>query len=203
MENKALPKPLQDAIEHIAKLPGYGERSAQRFVENLLKLPKADSINTIKALLEMIDKIHPCKICGLLTEEEVCSICSDESRKRDIIAVVEESFDAYAIEKTGKFRGLYHVLHGRLSPLEGITPDKLNINSLLERIEKEKTKEVILATNPTVEGEATATYLHKLLKDRFSNLEVSRLAYGLPFGATLENADVFTLSQAIEHKVKL
>ena len=98
---------------------------------------------------------------------------------------------------------MYHVLHGRLSPLEGITPDKLNINSLLERIEKEKTKEVILATNPTVEGEATATYLHKLLKDRFSNLEVSRLAYGLPFGATLENADVFTLSQAIEHKVKL
>ncbi len=203
MENKALPKALQDAIEHIAKLPGYGERSAQRFIENLLKLPKADSIGTIKALLEMVDKIHPCKICGLLTEEEICSICSDETRNRQVIAVVEESFDAYAIEKTGKFKGLYHVLHGRLSPLEGITPDKLNIDSLLTRVEEEKPTEIILATNPTVEGEATATYLYKVLKDKYPELEISRLAYGLPFGATLENADTFTLSQAIEHKVKL
>ncbi len=199
MEKQVLPSALQNAIEHISNLPGYGEKSAQRFVENLLKLPKGESIETIKSLLELLEKIHPCKICGLLTENEICSICSSEERDKTTICVVEESFDAFAIEKTGKYKGLYHVLHGKLSPLEGITAEDLNISSLLDRLEG--VKEIIIATNPTVEGEATATYIYNLLKNK--NVEISRIAYGLPFGATLENADVFTLSKALEGKQKL
>ncbi|EDP73838.1 recombination mediator RecR [Hydrogenivirga sp. 128-5-R1-1] len=199
MEKQVLPSALQNAIEHISNLPGYGEKSAQRFVENLLKLPKGESIETIKSLLELLEKIHPCKICGLLTENEICSICSSEERNKTTICVVEESFDAFAIEKTGKYTGLYHVLHGKLSPLEGITAEDLNISSLLDRLEG--VKEIIIATNPTVEGEATATYIYNLLKNK--NVEISRIAYGLPFGATLENADVFTLSKALEGKQKL
>ncbi|RUM49799.1 MAG: recombination protein RecR [Hydrogenothermus sp.] len=200
-DTKILPQALHNAIEHISQLPGYGERSAQKFIENLLQLPKGESIETIRALLDMIDKIHPCIECGLLTEEDKCKVCKDENRDRKIICVVEESFDAFAIEKTGKYKGLYHVLHGRLSPLEGITPDKLNINSLINRISSNNFKEIIIATNPTVEGEATATYLYNQLK-KF-NITISRIAYGLPFGASLENADSFTLSKALEHKVRL
>lgn len=199
MEKQVLPSALQNAIQHISNLPGYGEKSAQRFVENLLKLPKGESIETIKSLLELLEKIHPCKTCGLLTEEEICEICSSEERDKTTICVVEESFDAFAIEKTGKYKGLYHVLHGKLSPLEGITAEDLNISSLLDRLEG--VKEIIIATNPTVEGEATATYIYNLLKNK--NIEISRIAYGLPFGATLENADVFTLSKALEGKQKL
>ncbi len=199
MEKAVLPSALQNAIEHISNLPGYGEKSAQRFIENLLKLPKGESIETIRSLLELLEKIHPCKICGVLTEEEVCEICSSEERDKTTICVVEESFDAFAIEKTGKYKGLYHVLHGKLSPLEGITAEDLNISSLLDRLEG--VKEIIIATNPTVEGEATATYIYNLLKGK--NVEISRIAYGLPFGATLENADVFTLSKALEGKQKL
>ncbi len=199
MEKNPLPSSLYNAIKHIAQLPGYGEKSAQRFIENLLKLPKGESLETIRSLLEAIERIHPCKECGLLTEDEICDICKDEERDKSLICVVEESFDAYAIEKTGKFNGVYHVLQGRLSPLEGITPEQLNIESLLKRAEN--AKEIIIATNPTVEGEATATYIYNLLKGK--NLDISRIAYGLPFGATLENADTFTLSKALEGKRKL
>lgn len=201
MEKEILPKALHNAIEHISHLPGYGERSAQKFVENLLKLPKGESIDTIKALLDMLNKINPCKECGLLTEEEFCAICLDEKRDKSTICIVEESFDAFAIEKTGKYTGVYHVLHGRLSPLEGITAEDINLNSLLQRIEKQNVKEIIIATNPTIEGEATATYIYNLLKNK--NIDISRIAYGLPFGATLENADVFTLSKALEGKRKI
>ena len=202
MEENILPKALYNAIEHISQLPGYGERSAQKFIEKILKLPKGESIETIKALLEMLDKIHPCKECGLLTEEELCDICSSDNRDKTTICVVEESFDAFAIEKTKKYKGLYHVLHGRLSPLEGITAEQLNIESLFNRIEKKDIKEIILATNPTVEGEATATYIYNILKNK-KDITISRIAYGLPFGASLENADSFTLAKAIEHKVKI
>ncbi len=199
MEKSIFPEALHHAIEHIAELPGYGERSAQKFVENLLKLPKGESIDTIKALLDMLNKVNPCKECGLLTEDNICNICSDENRDKSVICVVEESFDAFAIEKTGKFKGVYHILQGRLSPLEGITAKDINLNSLINRIEN--AKEVIIATNPTMEGEATATYIYNLLKNK--NIEISRIAYGLPFGATLENADTFTLSKALEGKRKI
>ncbi len=201
MERSPLPELLNKVILQISELPGYGEKSAQRFIENLLKLPRAESKDIVSTLLELLEKIHPCSECGLYTEETVCQICSDEERDRSVICVVEESFDAFAIERTGKYRGLYHILGGRLSPLEGITADELNIEPLLKRVKENNIKEVILATNPTVEGEATATYIHNLLKN--TNVEVSRIAYGLPFGAILENADDFTIAKALEHKVKL
>ncbi len=201
MEKEIIPKLLNKVVDELSELPGYGEKSAQRFAVNLLNIPRGESIELIKTLLSMLDKIHPCKECGLYTEDELCVICSSEERDKSVICVVEESFDAFAIERTGKFSGLYHVLQGRLSPLEGITAEDLEIDKLLERVDKLKVKEVILATNPTVEGEATATYIHNLLKNR--PVSVSRIAYGLPFGAVLENADEFTLSKAIEYKVKI
>ncbi len=201
MEKEIIPKLLNKVVEEISELPGYGEKSAQRFAVNLLNIPRGESIELIKTLLSMLDKIHPCKECGLYTEDELCVICSSEERDKSTICVVEESFDAFAIERTGKFSGLYHVLQGRLSPLEGITAEDLNIDKLLEKVNRLNIKEVILATNPTVEGEATATYIYNLLKNK--PVTVSRIAYGLPFGAVLENADEFTLSKAIEYKVKI
>ncbi|WP_457621396.1 recombination mediator RecR [Persephonella sp.] len=193
-----IPSTLKEAVERISELPGYGEKSARRLAVNLLDMPRGEAIQLIKTLLDMLERIHPCSECGLYTEEEICSICSSEERDRSVICVVEETFDAFAIEKTGKFNGLYHVIGGRLSPLEGITAEDLNIDKLVKRVETNNIKEVILATNPTVEGEATASYIYNLLKDK--NILVSRIAYGLPFGAVLENADDFTLSKALEHK---
>ncbi|NPA54647.1 MAG: recombination protein RecR [Aquificae bacterium] len=200
MKLDIIPKILEEAVENISQFPGYGEKSAKHFILNLLHMPRGEAFSVLKNLYDVLDKIHPCKECGLYTDKELCDVCSAEDRDKETICVVEESFDAYAIENTGKYKGLYHVLGGRLSPLEGITPDQLNIDSLLQRIEKQPVKEVILATNPTVEGEATATYIYNLLKDK--NITVSRIAYGLPFGATLENADDFTIAKALEHKTK-
>ncbi|WP_297889591.1 recombination mediator RecR [Sulfurihydrogenibium sp.] len=196
-----IPQSLAKVIEEISNLPGYGEKSAQRFATNLLKMPRSEAVDLVRNLAVMLDKIHPCLECGIYTEEDICPICKSTERDKGYICVVEESFDAYTIEKTGKFSGVYHVLGGRLSPLEGIGPDKLNIKSLIERIKKYSAKEVLIATNPTVEGEATANYIHNLLKKY--PLNITRLAYGLPFGSVLENADEFTLSKALEHRIKV
>ncbi|NPA52584.1 MAG: recombination protein RecR [Aquificae bacterium] len=201
MEKQIFPELLDKSIKLLTELPGYGEKSAQRFLESLLNLPRSEALDIVTTLLQTLEKLHPCKECGLYTEETICTVCSDEGRDTSIICVVEESFDAFAIERTGKYTGLYHILGGRLSPLEGITAEDLNIESLLERIKKRDVKEVILATNPTVEGEATATYIYNFLKNQ--NVDISRIAYGLPFGAVLENADDFTIAKALEHKVKL
>ncbi|MGC8941117.1 MAG: recombination mediator RecR [Sulfurihydrogenibium sp.] len=196
------PQSLQKVIEDISNLPGYGEKSAQRFTTTLLKMPRGEAVDLVRNIAVMLDKIHPCVECGIYTEEEeICPICKSEERDKTYICVVEESFDAYTIEKTGKFTGVYHVLGGRLSPLEGVGPEKLNIKSLLERIKKYSAKEVLIATNPTVEGEATANYIHNLLKKYPVN--ITRLAYGLPFGSVLENADEFTLSKALEYRIKV
>lgn len=196
-----IPKTLKKIIEEISELPGYGEKSAQRLTLNLLKMPRGEALELIKTIHQMLEKVHTCKECGLYTDKEICNVCSDEKRDRSVLCVVEESFDAFTIEKTKSYKGLYHILGGRLSPLEGITADDLNIKKLLERVNKNRVKEVILATNPTVEGEATATYIHNLLKNK--PIIVSRIAYGIPFGAVLENVDEFTLSKALENKTTL
>jgi len=196
-----VPNTLKKVVEEISNLPGYGEKSAQRLAVSILNMPRGESLELIKTFMELLEKVHPCRECGIYTEEEICSICRSEDRDKSIICVVEESFDAFAVERTGKFRGLYHVIGGRLSPLEEITPEDLNISTLIERVNKLPVKEVILATNPTVEGEATASYIYNLLKNK--NITISRIGYGLPFGAVLENADDFTLSKALEHKTKL
>ncbi len=201
MIEEIIPKSLKKAVEEVSSLPGYGEKSAQKLAVNILNMPRGEAIQLVKTFFEMLEKIHPCKECGLFTEEELCPVCSDEERDKSTICVVEESFDAFAIERTGKYHGLYHVLGGRLSPLEEITAEDLNIESLVERVDKGGIKEVILATNPTVEGEATASYIYNLLKNK--GITISRIAYGLPFGAVLENADDFTLAKALEHKTPI
>jgi len=202
MENKdIIPITLKKIIDDISQFQGYGEKSAQRFTVNLLKMPRGEAIELIRTMNKMLETVHPCKECGLYTEKEICDICSDDKRNRSVICVVEESFDAFTIEKTEVFNGLYHILGGRLSPLEGITAEDLNIKKLLERIDRLNIKEVILATNPTVEGEATANYIHTLLKKK--TVVVSRIAYGIPFGTVLENVDEYTLSKALENKIKL
>ncbi|RUM58997.1 MAG: recombination protein RecR [Persephonella sp.] len=202
MENKdIIPITLKKIIDDISQFQGYGEKSAQRFTVNLLKMPRGEAIELIRTMNKMLETVHPCKECGLYTEKEICDICSDDKRNRSVICVVEESFDAFTIEKTQVFNGLYHILGGRLSPLEGITAEDLNIKKLLERIDRLNIKEVILATNPTVEGEATANYIHTLLKKK--TVVVSRIAYGIPFGTVLENVDEYTLSKALENKIKL
>lgn len=198
---KVVPQIITDIIQIISTFPGYGEKASRRLTVNLLKMPKGEAVDFIKKLAEMIDKIHPCRECGLYTEKEICEICSNQERNREVICVVEESFDGFVIEQTGKFNGLYHVLGGRLSPLEGITAKDLNIDSLLKRIDRVNIKEILIATNPTVEGEATANYIHNLLKNK--GIIITRLAYGLPFGAILENADEFTLSKALEFKNRI
>ncbi|WP_029519816.1 recombination mediator RecR [Persephonella sp. IF05-L8] len=200
MEN-IIPETLSKVVEEISRLPGYGEKSAQRLAVNILNMPRGEALDLIKTFMQLLEKVHPCKECGIYTEDELCPICTSEDRDRSVICVVEESFDAFAIERTGKFNGLYHIIGGRLSPLEEITPEDLNIDSLIERVDRLPVKEVILATNPTVEGEATASYIYNLLKDK--NITISRIGYGLPFGAVLENADDFTLSKALEHKTPL
>ncbi len=201
MIENIVPNTLKKVVEEISNLPGYGEKSAQRLAVSILNMPRGESLELIKTFMELLEKVHPCRECGIYTEEEICSICRSEDRDKSIICVVEESFDAFAVERTGKFRGLYHVIGGRLSPLEEITPEDLNISTLIERVNKLPVKEVILATNPTVEGEATASYIYNLLKNK--DITISRIGYGLPFGAVLENADDFTLSKALEHKTKL
>lgn len=199
--SRIVPKIITEVIQTISTLPGYGEKASKRLTLNLLKIPKGEAVDFIRKLAQLIDQIHPCRECGLYTDKGLCDVCSDETRDRKTICVVEESFDAFIIEQTGKFRGLYHVLGGRLSPLEGITPKDLNIESLLKRVETLQPQEVLIATNPTVEGEATANYIHSLLRNK--NTTVTRLAYGLPFGAVLENADEFTLAKAIEFKYRV
>ncbi|WP_457642688.1 recombination mediator RecR [Persephonella sp.] len=201
MIERVIPPTLKNAVEQISELPGYGEKSAQRLAVNLLNMPRGEAKQLIETLMEVLEKIHPCRECGIYTEEELCPVCADEERDRTTICVVEESFDAFAIERTGKYTGLYHVLGGRLSPLENITAEDLNIDSLIDRVNRENIKEVILATNPTVEGEATASYIYNLLKNK--GITISRIAYGLPFGAVLENADDFTLAKALEHKTPI
>jgi recombination protein RecR len=198
---KIVPETLKKVVEEISNLPGYGEKSAQKLAVNILNMPRGEALNLIKTFMEMLERVHPCRECGIYTEEELCPVCSDEKRDRTTICVVEESFDAFAIERTGKYTGLYHVIGGRLSPLEEITAEDLNIESLVKRVEENPVKEVILATNPTVEGEATASYIYNLLKNK--GITISRIAYGLPFGAVLENADDFTLSKALEHKTPI
>lgn len=194
------PKPIKEAIEAITKIPTYGERGASRFVYNLLKLQQEEKVTLVDLLQRLVLSIKKCSECGLLTDRDVCSICSDEKRNKKFICIVEESQDAYAIEKLERYTGVYHVLGGRIAPLEGISPQDLNIDSLLERIERYKPKEIIVATNPNVEGEATANYLIKLLKRRFSNLKVTRVSYGLQFGTLIEFADELSLEKSIENR---
>lgn len=183
-------------IEGLSKLPGLGQRSAERIAFYLLKMPAEETDKLAQAILDIKTKIKACSTCNNITEQDPCAICRDPRRTSEEICVVEQPPDILVIEKTNKFRGRYHVLLGAISPLDGIGPDDLKIKSLLERVKKEKVNEVIIATNPTSEGETTAVYLSKLLKPL--GTRITRLARGIPMGSNLEYIDALTMTKALE-----
>jgi recombination protein RecR len=188
--------PVQDLIDELGRLPGVGPKSAQRIAFHLLKLEKQDALRLARAISEVKDKVSFCRTCFNVSEGEQCGICADNRRDATVVCVVEEPRDLVAVEKTGEFHGRYHVLQGAISPIEGVGPDQLRVRELLERIGKEGITEVILCTNPNLEGEATAMYLGRLLKPM--GLSVTRIASGLPVGGDLEYADELTLGRALE-----
>src|SRR3990167_3193881 len=195
-----IPKPIGALIESFQRLPGIGPKSAQRLTYYLLHVPQTQLDEFAGSLSRLKKDTVLCSVCRNVSESDPCPICSDTSRDRATILVVEQPLDILAFEKTGKFNGLYHVLHGAVSPLENIGPDELYIEDLLVRIRKKESgiKEIIIATNPTMEGEATAMYLKKQLLVLSSKLLVTRLGMGIPTGADLEYADETTLTQALE-----
>ena len=194
-------KSINNLIDAFKLLPGVGHKSAEKMAYSVLDMSPENVQNFSNALLEVKKNIHHCPICGVFTEDNVCEICSNESRDKSKIVVVSYPKDVNAFEKLGTYNGLYHVLNGVLSAINGVSVDDLNISSLLDRISEGKVKEVIIATNPTTEGETTALYLAKILEN--FNVNVSRLAYGLPMGGHLEYADSLTLSKALEGRKKI
>lgn len=191
------PRAVRRLIEEFHRLPGVGPKTAQRLTFYLLRAPKEQGQSLAEALVQLKDRIVICSICSNIAEENPCAICRDESRDRTIICVVEEPLDVLALERTREYHGLYHVLHGAISPVEGIGPEDLRIDALLDRIRRDSSiKEIVLATNPNLEGEATAMYLERLIKPL--GIRMTRLARGLPVGGDLEYADEVTLTRAIE-----
>jgi len=195
-----LPEPLREALEKVTRIPTYGERGAGRLVYNMLKLPSEERREIVEALVRAAEKLKPCSECYLLTDGDLCRVCADPERSRRFICVVEESQDAYSVERLERYRGVYHVLQGRIAPLEGISPQDLTVDRLLERVARYRAKEVIVATNPNAEGEATANYLIKLLRERFPKLKISRISYGLQFGSVLEFVDELSLEKSFENR---
>jgi recombination protein RecR len=190
---------LNDLINALMILPGVGKKSAQRMALYLLDKNKDGAAVLAKTMLEAVEEISRCARCRMLTSNDLCKICTDTSRDIDSICVVESPSDVLAIESTGGFRGTYFVLLGRLSPIEGISPEDLGINDFLNLVEKENTKEVILATSSTVEGDATAVFL----KDHIKNIKVSRISYGIPIGGELEYVDGNTIARAIQGRTEI
>lgn len=194
-------KPLAKLIEYFQKLPSIGPKTAQRLALYLLKLPDYEVENFASAMLEAKRTIKYCEVCFNMSQSSPCEICSSTIRNKEIICVVAETKDLMAIERTNEYKGVYHVLGGLISPMDGIGPDDIRVRELLERVHSADIKEVILAINPTVEGEATSMYLTKLLKP--FGVKVSRIAFGLPLGSELEYADELTLSKALEGRREL
>lgn len=187
---------LERLVEHLRQLPGIGYKSAVRMAFNILDMPDEQAKDFANAIVEAKEKIGRCKICQDISETEICSICADPARDRTVICVVESSKDVLAIEKINDFHGLFHVLGGLINPIDGIGPEELSIKELMTRLGDEDLREVIVATNPSIEGEATAMYLSRLIKP--FGIKTTRLAYGLPAGGELEYADELTLHKALE-----
>lgn len=183
------------------RLPGIGPKTAQRLAFHVLTMEEDDVLDLAKALVRAKRDLHTCSICGNITDQDLCYICTDKSRDQSVICVVQDTKDLMAMERTREYHGLYHVLHGAISPIDGIGPEELKIPNLLKRLENETVQELILATNPNVEGEATAMYLSRLVKP--FGLKVTRIAHGLPVGGDLEYADEVTLTKALEGRREL
>jgi len=194
-------QPVQTLIDELGRLPGIGPKSAQRIAFHLLKIPADDVARLVTAIADAKARVRFCRRCFNVADDELCPICSDDRRDATVLCVVEESRDIVAIEKTGEFRGRYHVLLGAMSPLEGIGPEQLKMRELFARIEPEGVQEVILCTNPNTEGEVTAMYIARMMKPL--GITVTRIASGLPVGGDLEYADELTLGRAIEGRREL
>ena len=188
--------PLNELVLQFEKLPGIGKKTAQRLALNILEQPPERAEKFAEALINARRKIRFCSVCQGLTDQEICSVCSDTNRDKSVICVVAEPKDVIAFEKIREFNGTYHVLHGVISPMDNISPNDLRIKELMTRLSDGSVKEIIMATNPTVEGEATASYISRLVKPM--GIKVTRLAYGVPVGSDLEYADEFTLARALQ-----
>ena len=195
-----IPKNIQKAIEEFSKLPGIGPKTAERLVFHLLKKPDAEVTELGEAVTALKKAIRYCSNCQNLTTEDVCEICKSDGRNKETVCVVEDSLDLMALEKANEYKGLYHVLHGIISPVDGIGPDELTIAELIKRAKEGKIKELILALNPSMEGEATAAYITRYVKPM--NIKITRLARGIPIGGNLEYADSQTLKRAMEGRVE-
>lgn len=195
-------KVFDDCVHELSRLPGVGRKTAVRLALHILKIKHEQAYKLSDAIKKLKDNIKFCKECGSISETEICPVCSDENRQKDVICIVEEAKDVFFIENTGRFFGLYHVLGGKISPLDGIGPSDLSFEKLKERVEKLQVKEVIIATNPDADGETTASYIGRILQN-VSNLKITKLASGIPIGSHLEYADEITVLRALENRVGL
>ena len=189
------PELLTTLIEYFKKLPGIGERTAERYALAMITLPEEELVDFAGAIKSIKSTLHTCEICGHLTDKPICDICSDQARNHNLICVVEDYKSIFMFEKTGKYGGTYHVLGGLISPIDGVNPDDLNISTLVKRCKDLKNAEVIVALKPTIEGDTTTLYLKKILANE--NITVSRLSYGIPVGAEIDYLDVMTLERAL------
>lgn len=194
-------KPLNKLINELSKLPGIGGKTAQRLAFHILSMDDKEAMELADSIRSAKEMMTYCSVCGNLTDTDPCAICSDESRDKSVICIVESPKDVVAMEKIREYHGYYHVLHGAISPMDGIGPDDINLKSLILRLQDEAVKEIIIATNPNIEGEATAMYIARLIKP--SGIKVSRIAHGIPVGGDLEYADEVTLLKAVEGRREL
>lgn len=195
------PKTLEKLISFYKKLPTIGEKSAERLALATLDLDDEVIANFSESLIKAKEKLLPCKICNHLTDEEVCPICSDESRQKNLICVIEDYKSVFSFEKVGNFKGVYHVLNGLISPMNNIGPEDINISSLVKRVEDLENPEIILALKSSIEGETTTLYVKKILENK--NVKISRLSYGIPMGAEIDYLDILTLSKALEDRKEI
>ncbi|GAB3068626.1 recombination mediator RecR [Salinicoccus sesuvii] len=195
------PEPISKLIDSFMKLPGIGPKTAQRLAFYVLNMKEDDVVNFSRSLMEVKRDLQFCSVCGHITDIDPCYICQDKNRDRSIVCVVQDTKDVIAMEKMREYGGLYHVLHGAISPMDGIGPEDINVASLIDRLKDDQIKEIILATNPNIEGESTAMYISRLVRP--IGIKTTRLAHGLPVGGDLEYADEVTLSKAIEYRTEL
>ncbi len=195
------PESLQNLIEFYKKLPGIGEKSAERMALSTLEMKDSDVEKFANNIVNAKKKLHNCKICGHITDEEVCSICSNESRNHNLICVIEDYKSVFSFEKIGNFEGVYHVLNGLISPMDSIGPEDINLSSLVKRVESLENPELILALKSSIEGETTTLYIKKIFEKK--NVTISRLSYGIPIGAEIDYLDIITLNKALEDRKKI
>lgn len=197
----AYPTALSDLINYFRKLPGIGEKSAERMALSLLELSCEDVENFAASMVDSKNNLHPCEVCGHITDKDICDICSNERRNKSVICILEDYKSVFAFEKAGNYNGVYHVLNGLISPIDDVNPEDINISSLIDRVEKLDNPELIIALKSTIEGETTTLYLQKIFENK--NVEISRLSYGIPMGAEIDYLDEITLDRALSDRKKI